>query len=51
MKKTYIVPSIEVMQIKGANLLTASNPGVYTTPVDPGSAGSRECDFDYEEDY
>ena len=46
MKKTYIVPSIEVMQIKRVNLLTASNPGVYTTPVDPGSAGSREDDFD-----
>lgn len=46
MKKTYIVPSIEVMQIKGANLLTASNPGVYTTPVDPGSAGSPGLEMD-----
>ena len=51
MKKTYIVPSIEVMQIKGANLLTVSNPGVYTTPVDPGSADSREFEWDDEDEY
>ena len=45
MKKTYIVPSIKVMQIKGVNLLTSS-PGVYTTPVDPGSAGSPGLELD-----
>lgn len=53
MKKTYIIPSIEVVKLHTCELLTVSSMGYDNaeTLTAPGAFLSRECDFDDEEDY
>lgn len=50
MKKTYINPQIEVIKIVTQQMLALS---IETSSIrqDPGSAASRDFDFDDEEEY
>lgn len=53
MKKTYIMPSVEVVKISVAQMLASSPTGsnVYGGEAPSGSAGfSRGYDFEEEED-
>lgn len=53
MKKAYIIPVAEVVEIKANQLLMTSNMDVLDGEITTsGGILSRECDFDdYEEDY
>ena len=53
MKKAYIIPVAEVVEIKANQLLMTSNMDVLEGEITTsGGILSRECDFDdYEEDY
>ena len=52
MKKIYIIPTAEVVEIKANQLLMTSNMDVLDGEITTsGGILSRECDFDDEEDY
>ena len=52
MKKAYIIPVAEVVEIKANQLLMASKMDVLDGEITTsGEILSRECDFDDEEDY
>ena len=53
MKKAYIIPTAEVVEVKINQLLMASKMDVLDDGEITTSGGilSRECDFDDEEDY
>ena len=52
MKKTYIIPTAEVVEVKINQLLMASKMDVLDGEITTsGGILSRECDFDDEEDY
>jgi hypothetical protein len=52
MKKAYIIPVAEVVEIKANQLLMTSNMDVLDGEITTsGGILSRECDFDDEEDY
>lgn len=55
MKKTYIIPSIEVVKLHTCELLTVSSLGLdnnSSNQLDTGEILSREADFfDDEEDF
>ena len=52
MKKIYIIPVAEVVEIKANQLLMTSNMDVLDGEITTsGGILSRECDFDDEEDY
>ena len=48
MKKTYISPDMETIEIKMVGMLAASDPKILTDPIDSGDAESRE-DFDMDD--
>ena len=51
MKKTYIIPAMEVIKIASqTQMLAGSKLGLGNTPTDPGSSDSREDDWDDWED-
>lgn len=51
MKKTYIAPEMEMVNIETVNMIAASDPKVYSTPVSPSSAGIKGLgDWDEEDD-
>ena len=50
MKKTYIVPYMETNEIKKVNVLSASNPKVHKTGLDPESAEGRRFNDNFEEE-
>lgn len=49
MKKTYINPEMEVIKLETQQIIAASVP-FSSTPVDPGSADSRDLDLDLDDD-
>ena len=52
MKKAYIIPVAEVVEIKANQLLMTSKMDVLDGEITTsGGILSRECDFDDEEDY
>ena len=51
MKKQYIIPVAEVVEIKTNQLLMASKMDVLDGELESGEILSRECDFDDDEDY
>ena len=52
MKKIYIIPVAEVVEIKANQLLMTSNMDVLDGEITNASGFlSRDCDFDDEEDY
>ena len=42
MKKTYINPKMEIVEIKGQQLLAGSTVPTGTTPTDPASSAEHE---------
>lgn len=50
MKKTYIIPVAEVVEIKTNQLLMASKMDVLDGELDASDILSREDDFDFEDE-
>lgn len=46
MKKTYIAPDVEILNIGMEEMIAASDPKVFTDPVDAGDADSRDILFE-----
>lgn len=52
MKKAYIIPSVEVVEVKASQLLMASKMDVLSGELEtPGSILSRESIWDEEEEW
>ena len=46
MKKTYINPKMEIVEIKGQQLLAGSTVPTGTTPTDPASSDAPSYEYD-----
>ena len=49
MKKTYMNPTLEVVELKFNNSLLAGSPGLKGDEINPSEIESRDFDFDDEE--